>query len=82
MFIADVVSSEWEVLRWRRLNVSLIRAPALKELEAFLVKQLELNYASTPNTLRAILQKYSKITCQRTRRLCGDAGGRMCPAYR
>ena len=44
MFIADVVSLEWEVLRWRRLKVSLIQALALKELETFLVKQLESNY--------------------------------------
>ena len=36
MFIADVVSLEWEVLRWRRLKSSLIRARGLKALEGFL----------------------------------------------
>jgi hypothetical protein len=44
MFIVDVVSLEWEVLRWRRLKVSLIQALALKGLETFLVEQLESNY--------------------------------------
>jgi hypothetical protein len=44
MFVADVVSSEWEVLRWTRLKVSLIRASALTELETFLAKQLESKY--------------------------------------
>jgi hypothetical protein len=36
IFIADVVPSEWEVLRLRRLKWSLIRAPALEALEDFL----------------------------------------------
>ena len=36
MFIADVVPSEWEVLRLRRLKWSLIRGHALKALEDFL----------------------------------------------
>ena len=44
MFIADVVSSEWEVLRWRRLKWSLIRARGLEALEGFLAEQLELDY--------------------------------------
>jgi hypothetical protein len=35
MFADDVVSLEWEVLRWRRLKTSLLRACALKALEAF-----------------------------------------------
>jgi hypothetical protein len=33
MFIADVVSLEWEVLRWRRLKSSLPQARGLKALE-------------------------------------------------
>jgi hypothetical protein len=45
MFIADVVSLEWEVLRWRRLKWTLVQASGLKALERFLVKQLETNYA-------------------------------------
>jgi hypothetical protein len=44
MFIADVISLEWEVLRWRRLR-TLVQATGLNALERFLVKQLEANYA-------------------------------------
>ena len=35
MFIADVVSLEWEVLRWRRLKWGLIQAPELKRCSVF-----------------------------------------------
>ncbi len=45
MFIADVISLEWEVLRWRRLKWTLVQATGLKALERFLIKQLEANYA-------------------------------------
>jgi hypothetical protein len=41
MFVADVVSLEWEVLRWRRLKSSLIRERVLKALVGFLDKQLD-----------------------------------------
>jgi hypothetical protein len=41
MFIVDVVSLEWEVLRWRRLKSSLIRGPGLEALEAFLRDELD-----------------------------------------
>ncbi|MGA2312462.1 MAG: hypothetical protein ABSF87_08875 [Xanthobacteraceae bacterium] len=41
MFMADVVASEWEVLRWRRLKLSLIRTRALKALEGFLRDKLD-----------------------------------------
>jgi len=41
MFMADVVALEWEVLRWRRLKLSLIRARGLKALEGFLLEELE-----------------------------------------
>ena len=82
IFIADVVSSEWEVLRWTRLKVSLIREPALKELETFLVNSSSRITPFTPELFEAISQKFCKITCQKTRRICGDAGGRMCPGYR
>jgi hypothetical protein len=44
MFVADVVWLEWEVLRWHRLKVSLIRARGLKALEDFLYEQLDENY--------------------------------------
>jgi hypothetical protein len=45
MFIADVVSLEWEVLRWRRLKWALMQATGIKALQRFLVEQLESNYA-------------------------------------
>jgi hypothetical protein len=41
MFIADVVSLEWEVLRWRRWKSSLIRARGLEALKEFLAEQLD-----------------------------------------
>ena len=41
IFIADVVPSEWEVLRLRRLKWSLIRAPALEALADFLGENLD-----------------------------------------
>jgi hypothetical protein len=41
IFMADVVPSEWEVLRLRRLKWSLIRAPALEALENFLGENLD-----------------------------------------
>jgi hypothetical protein len=41
MFIADAVSLEWEVLRWRRLKRSLIRAAGLKALADFLDEKLD-----------------------------------------
>ena len=51
MFMADVVASEWEFLRWSRLKLSLIRARALKALEDFLGPRLE--FPSVPGTLYA-----------------------------
>ena len=41
MFITDVVSLEWEVLRWRRLKSSLMQVRGLKALENFLSKHLD-----------------------------------------
>src|SRR5262245_54167942 len=41
MFISDVVSLEWEVLRWRRLKSNLIRTLGLEALEGFLAEHLE-----------------------------------------
>jgi len=42
MFIADVASLQWEVLRWRRLKLSLIRTRGLKAaLRAFLNEKLD-----------------------------------------
>src|SRR5215467_11369734 len=41
MFIADVISLEWEVLRWRRLKSSLMQTCGLEALEQFLNKHLD-----------------------------------------
>lgn len=41
MFIADVVSLEWEVLRWRKLKLGLMRELGLEALENFLVHALD-----------------------------------------
>jgi hypothetical protein len=41
IFIADVVSLEWEVLRWRRLKSSLMRRRGLEALEQFLCQHLD-----------------------------------------
>jgi hypothetical protein len=41
MLIADVVSLEWEVLRWRRLKSSLMQMRGLRALEDFLIGHLD-----------------------------------------
>lgn len=41
IFIADVVFLEWELLRWRRLKLSLLRARGLEALESFLAEHLD-----------------------------------------
>jgi hypothetical protein len=41
MFIADVVSLEWEVLRWRRLKSNLMRAHGFRALKSFLITNLD-----------------------------------------
>ena len=41
MLIADVMSLEWEVLRWRRLKTRLIRSRGLAAVENFLREQLD-----------------------------------------
>ena len=43
MLIADVASSEWEILRWRRLKSSLMQTRALNALKEFLTKHLDYN---------------------------------------
>ena len=64
IFIADVVPSEWEVLRLRRLKWSLIRAGGLEALEDFLGKNLDYELYSEAlcgrscgNYYRAMFQK-------------------------
>src|SRR5262249_62397662 len=41
MFIADVVSLEWEILRWRRLKSSLMQTQGLEALKEFLSEHLD-----------------------------------------
>ena len=59
IFVADVVPSEWEVLRLRRLKWSLIRARGLKALEDFMGENLEDDLYSEhfANDLAEILQE-------------------------
>jgi hypothetical protein len=45
MLIADIVALEWELLRWRRLERTLMREPGLEALKFFLIGQLKSNYA-------------------------------------
>jgi hypothetical protein len=63
MLVADVVWLEWDVLRWRRLKGSLIRARGVKALEDFVYEQLdendesyELYWEQFANCLAEILQ--------------------------
>ena len=44
MFTVDVVSSEFEVLRWPRLKLSLIRKRAIEGLEECLVEELQYDH--------------------------------------
>src|SRR5271165_3194812 len=59
MLIADVASLEWEVLRWRRLKTSLLRARGLAALEDFLGEKLDYNLYSDlfADNLTEILQE-------------------------
>jgi hypothetical protein len=41
MFIADAVFLEWEVLRWRRLKLSLMQVRGIKALKSFLTEHLD-----------------------------------------
>ena len=58
MLISDVASLEWEVLRWRRLELSLIRARGLAALERFLANQLE--YCSYADQFAGDLERILK----------------------
>ena len=49
MLVADAMALEWEVLRWRRLKLSIIRARRLKALENFLSEKLAVRFV--PETL-------------------------------
>jgi hypothetical protein len=57
MLIADVVASEWEVLRWRRLSSVLIQNCGYEALQGFLVEQFESNYALHEEHFKGYLAK-------------------------
>ena len=70
MLIVDVASLEWDILRWRRLKLSLIRAWGLKALEDFLGKQLEYDLyrihfaeeaANRSDAIRGIITHFSPL---------------------
>jgi hypothetical protein len=58
MFVVDIVSLEWEVLRWRRYKWSLIRARGFSQLEDFLARKLDppLYFEDYMERLAGILQ--------------------------
>jgi hypothetical protein len=59
MFVADVLFLEWEILRWRRLKSSLLRARLLQALKGFLNGMLdyELYRETFEEDLAEILQE-------------------------
>ena len=75
IFVADVVALEWEVLRWRRLKLSLLRARGLKALEGFLCEELEydLYRKHFAEELTKILRDNLAVDGPLA---CGGAGGR------
>jgi hypothetical protein len=73
MFIADVVSLEWEVWRWRRLKWSFLQALAHEVLEGFLAKHLDYYLY-----VEAFSDSLAEISSGRTGGFCGDAGARVC----
>jgi hypothetical protein len=56
MLIADIVSLEWEVLRWRRLKRTLMQEIGLKALENFLAGKLDYDSERVADRLTKILQ--------------------------
>src|SRR6516165_3526809 len=61
MYIADAVQLEWEVLRWRRFKLVLMRANIPKAVKNFLANNLEDHHyqAYFTDDLRKVLQGYS-----------------------
>jgi hypothetical protein len=58
MFMADVISFEWDIMRWRRLKFSLLEASAHRALRDFLNKELSYDdyEEAFTETLEDILQ--------------------------
>jgi hypothetical protein len=59
MFVADVVYLQWEIVRMRRLKLSLLKTSGHEALEGFLVRRLDydLYVEAFANDLAEILQK-------------------------
>ena len=81
MFIADVVSLEWEVLRWRRLKSNLIRARGLKALENFLVRKARIRSVRGTLCCRSSGNS-SGQSSGRPGGLCRDAGVQSVPGMK
>ena len=81
MLIADIVSLEWDVLRWRRLKSSLIQARGLEALKGFLAEQLANHYdlysEHFADHLAEILQ--DMFPEDQAEQPCADAGAQVCP---
>src|SRR5262249_29142724 len=75
MFMADVVALEWEVLRWRRLKLRLIRLRGLQALKLHLVSnKLDYNLYKKLFTdeLATILQDNGAKDAADLARKCAD----------
>lgn len=68
IFISDLVTLEWEVLRWNRLKWSLIRAHGLARLEQFLGQDLLIT-SYVRDTLRTSLQNFFRPIFPTTKRI-------------
>ncbi len=74
MFVIDVVTLQWEILRWRRLKLSLIKASLHKPLQDFLLKALDYRQyrQAFEETLAEILQsRLSQDQAQELAQRCG-----------
>jgi hypothetical protein len=74
MFIDDIVSLEWEVLRWRRLKSTLMQEAGFKALQSFLAGQLDDHLYSerVGKLFSTIFQKSTHIL---RRRWCATMSG-------
>ena len=77
MFIADIVSLEWEVLRRRRLKSSLIKARGLQALKDFLPSTLD--YDRYSEYFADDLTEILGTILPKTRSICADAGAKIRP---
>jgi hypothetical protein len=76
MFVIDVATLQWEILRWRRLKLSLIKASLHKPLQDFLFKTLDYRQyrQAFEETLAKILQeKLSQDQAQELAQRCAGS---------